>query len=170
VNRKPLLEAGYVARAHGIRGEIAIKTFDPDSTALLEVKRLELVRKDGVAQVYTIAHARPAAKETLLVLEGVSGRTPAEKLVGSSVRLFREDLPPPAEGEFFQGDLVGLAAVNEAGEPLGTVEEIWETGPVPNLVIRRGAEELVVPFVDEFVTTVDLAGGRIVVRPPVYLE
>jgi len=101
----------------------------------------------------------------------VRGRTAAEALVGATVIAFREDLEPPAEEEYFQGDLVGLTAVDESGKVLGRVEEIWETGPVPNLVIRaEGKEELVVPFVDDFVSTVDIPGGRLVVKPPEFLE
>ena len=51
------------------------------------------------------------------------------------------------------------------------MEEIWDTGPVPNLVIRgEGRPELVVPFADEFVPTVDLEQGVLVVRPPEFLE
>ena len=54
---------------------------------------------------------------------------------------------------------------------LGRVEEVWNTGEVPNLVIRaEGREELVVPFAEEFVSTVDVPGGRLVVKPPEYLE
>ncbi|HEX8536271.1 MAG TPA: 16S rRNA processing protein RimM, partial [Cystobacter sp.] len=33
-----------------------------------------------------------------------------------------------------------------------------------------GQEELVVPFVDDFVSTVDIPGGRLVVKPPEFLE
>jgi 16S rRNA processing protein RimM len=106
-----------------------------------------------------------------LTLEGIADRTAADGLVGSTVVVFREDLEPPAEGEYFQGDLIGLEAVDEAGSSLGKVEEIWNTGPVPNLVIRGpDRPELLVPFVDDFVRTVDLAAGRVVLRPPELLE
>ncbi|MGZ6076340.1 MAG: ribosome maturation factor RimM, partial [Myxococcaceae bacterium] len=70
-----------------------------------------------------------------------------------------------------QGDLVGLEARTPEGVPLGRVTEIWNTGPVPNLVIQGTAPEpLVVPFVDEFVPEVDLQAGVLVVRPPEMLE
>lgn len=169
---KPLLQLGYISRAHGIRGEIAVKPFDPGSESLLEVERLVLQpRGSSETREYKVESVRPTPKEFLLLLEGVLGRSAAEACVGSTVFVHREDLEPPAEGEFFQGDLIGLAAFDEQGVRLGTVEELWETGPVPNLVIRGEnvvGEELVVPFVDEFVPTVSLAEGRLVVRPPVY--
>lgn len=168
---KPHLELGYVARAHGLQGEVAVRTFDPASETLGHVERVLVRPRSGAERVMRIASVRPTPKETLVVFEGVKGRDAAEALVGSTVLAFREDLEPPAEGEYFQGDLVGLTALDESGNVLGRVEELWETGEVPNLVIHaEGREELVVPFVDEFVPTVDIPGGRLVVRPPEYLE
>ncbi|MFB1480825.1 ribosome maturation factor RimM [Corallococcus sp. RDP092CA] len=165
------LELGYVARAHGLRGEVAIKSFDPASETLGLVERVRLRLRSGEEREFALESFRPANKEDLVAFEGVESRTAAEALVGAKVFVYREDLEPPEEGEFFQGDLVGLHAVDEKGAPLGTVEEIWSTGEVPNLVIRaKGRPELVVPFADDFVPSVDLPAGRIVIRPPEYLE
>ena len=167
----PTLELGYVARAHGLKGEVAIRTFDPASEALDIVERVLLHTRSGEQREVWLEAVRPTPKENLVVLEGVDTREAAEALVGAKVFVFREDLEPPAEGEFFQGDLVGLTAVDEAGNELGRVEEIWSTGEVPNIVIRSPKRpELVVPFADEFVPSVDLATQRIVIRPPEYVE
>ena len=168
---KPHLELGYVARAHGLQGEVAVRTFDPASETLDHVERVLVRPRSGAERVLRIVSVRPTPQEMLVVFEGVKGRDASEALVGATVLAFREDLEPPAEDEYFQGDLVGLTAVDESGKVLGRVEELWETGEVPNLVIRaEGREELVVPFVDDFVSTVDIPGGRLVVKPPEYLE
>ncbi|WP_434300194.1 ribosome maturation factor RimM [Corallococcus exiguus] len=165
------LELGYVARAHGLRGEVAVRSFDPASETLGTVERVWLRLRSGEEREYALETFRPANKEDLVFFEGVASRTAAEALVGAKVFVYREDLEPPEEGEFFQGDLVGLNAVDEQGASLGTVEEVWATGEVPNLVIRaKGRPELVVPFADEFVPAVDVPAGRIVIRPPEYLE
>ncbi|MFP2904623.1 ribosome maturation factor RimM [Pyxidicoccus sp. 3LFB2] len=167
----PTLELGFVSRAHGLRGEVAIRTYDPASEALDVVERVLLHTRSGEQREMFLEAVRPTPKENIVVLEGVESRTEAEALVGAKVFVFREDLEPPGEGEFFQGDLVGLLAVDESGAELGRVEEIWSTGEVPNIVIRApNRPELVVPFADEFVPSVDLATQRIVIRPPEYVE
>lgn len=166
-----LLELGYVSRAHGIRGEIAIRTYDPASDALDTVDRLRVRPRAGQERDVLLESVRPTPKENIVALEGVETREEAEALVGAAVFVYREDLEPPAEGEYFQGDLVGLTALDEAGQELGKVVEIWNTGEVPNLVIRGpGKPELIVPFADEFVPTVDMPGGKLVIRPPEYIE
>ena len=168
---EPLLQVDYVARAHGLSGELGVRTFDPASQALLDVDRLVLRLKDGTQAEWEVDSIRPAQKELLLGLAGVTDRSAAERLVGATVLVFREDLHAPEAGEYFQGDLVGLEAVDEEGRSLGKVEEVWSSGPVPNLVIRGpGREELLVPFAEAFVPSVDVAGGRLTVRPPEYLE
>jgi 16S rRNA processing protein RimM len=171
VTQRPHLELGFVSRAHGLRGEVAIRAFDPGSETLDSVDRILVRTRAGEERVLVLEAVRPTPKEDIVALEGVDSRTAAEALVGSTVFVYREDLEPPAEGEFFQGDLVGLTAVDEAGNELGRVEELWATGEVPNLVIRAPKKpELVVPFADEFVPSVDIAAGRIVIRPPEYVE
>lgn len=164
-------QVGYVARAHGLRGELGIKPFDPESEVLLGVRRLRLRRKTGEEGLHVVVQARPAAKEHLICLEGVEDRTAAEALVGAAVEVDRADLPAPADGEFFQGDLVGLQAYDSEGVLLGEVCALWETGPVPNLVIRGPDHpELLIPFADDFVPEVDLEQRRITVRLPEFLE
>jgi 16S rRNA processing protein RimM len=171
VTLSPYLELGYVARAHGIRGEVAVRPFDPGSETLGTVQRVRVRTRGGEERELRIESLRPTPKEDIVAFEGVETREDAEGLVGSTVFVYREDLEPPAEGEYFQGDLVGLTAVDEAGQELGKVVELWATGEVPNLVIRGpGRPELIVPFADEFVPTVDIPGGKIVIRPPEYVE
>lgn len=163
------LVVGYVSRAHGIHGELAIRPFDVGSEALDGVERLVLRSRDGTEREFAVLDARPASKEVLVTLSSVEGRSAAEALRGSTVLVYREDLSPPAEGEYFQGDLVGLEALSPEGTALGKVEEVWNAGPVPTLVIRGDGGELLVPFADEYVPQVDLAAGVIVIRPLEYL-
>jgi len=168
---RPTLEVGYVARVHGLKGELAVRTFDPDSEALMSVRRVVLRLRSGEERELLLQGARRATDATLVTLAGVTSRSSADELRGATVLVHREDLPPPAEGEWFQGDLVGLEARTPEGTPLGKVTEVWNTGPVPVLVLEgAGLEPLMVPFVDEFVPKVDLQAGVLVVRPPEMLE
>lgn len=163
---KPLLQIGYIARVHGLRGELVLKTFDPSSTAINEVDVLVVVTRDGREHTLELASVGEApGGDILLRFEGMTRREHAEPYKASGVFVRREDLEPPAEGEFFLGDLVGLEAVTAEGQRLGEVAEIWSSGPVPNLVIREGAAEQMIPFAEEFVTKVDLPGKRVTVVP-----
>ena len=108
---RPTLEVGYVARAHGISGEIAVRTFDPDSSVLEEVDRLVLQLRSGEERPVGRSSRRAGPRiRPCWCWPGSAGRAAAEALRGATVRVHRADLAAPAEGEWFQGDLVGLEA------------------------------------------------------------
>jgi 16S rRNA processing protein RimM len=168
---KDWLGVGYVSRAHGLKGALVVKTFDPASTALGEVERVQLSPRSGPPFERALVDVREGpGGDLLLVLEGVAGRVEAEALVGAAVAVHRAELEPPEPGAVFQGDLVGLRAVTPDGRPLGVVHEVWSAGPVPNLVLRDGEREEMVPFAEDFVRAIDLKAGTIVIEPPRFEE
>ncbi len=165
--KKPLLEFGYISRAHGMQGEVVVRTFDPTSSVFETVERLFIRHKDGSEKTYAIIDVREGSQGDLLVtLKGVKTREGAEALRGSTLFAYREELPTPEDGEYFQGDLIGLSVVTPEGVALGTIEELMNAGPVPNFVIRLGDKELMVPFAEEFVQSIDLKKGVVVLTPP----
>lgn len=166
----PLLEFGYVARVHGLHGEVGVRTFDAGSSVLFDVERVLARPREGAERELSIEAVREGSKGDLLVtFAEVDGREAAEALKGARLLAFRADLEPCEPGQYFQGDLIGLEAVTPEGELLGRVEELYDGGPVPNLVIRGGPRgELMVPFAEEFVPKVDPEAGRVVVIPLVF--
>ena len=75
----------------------------------------------------------------------------------------RSELPETEDGEYYWSDLIGLSVVNLAGESLGKVTQLLETGANDVLVIRDANVERLLPFVDAVVKTVDIAAALITV-------
>ncbi|HKH58394.1 MAG TPA: ribosome maturation factor RimM [Rubrobacter sp.] len=153
---------GVVVTPHGVRGTLRVR-------ALGAGKHLREGTQPVVAGVRRrISSAKQSPKGFLLDLEGVDSRTDAQPLRGEQLFLDREELDSTEEGEFYVTDLVGLTAVGDAGEVLGTVTDTFETAAHEVLVVReeKGRQDLYVPFTMEHVPQVDLQKGRIVVRPP----
>lgn len=161
------LQVGYVSRVHGLDGELVLKCFDITSDAPLCVEHLLLRPRAGEVRTFTLdeaAELKPGSWR--VVLGGIGNRRAAEPWIGATAFVLREELPPPAEGEFFQGDLVGLEARDEAGAVVGRVAGLMNAGPVPNLVIESPTgKELLLPFADDFVVRVDPVEGILTVRP-----
>jgi 16S rRNA processing protein RimM len=153
---------GVVVAPHGVRGTLRVRALGPG-------RHLREGTEPVVAGMRRrISAARQTPKGFLLDLEGVESRTDAKPLRGEQLLLDREELDAPEEGEFYVADLVGLAAVNDAGEVVGTVADTFETAAHEILVVREVKEEqdLYLPFTLEHVPQVDLESGQIVVRPP----
>jgi 16S rRNA processing protein RimM len=159
-----------IGAAHGIRGEVRLRSFTQDPLSVTSYGALE--SEDGT-QRFTIEALRPAKDHFVVRLSGVGDREAAERL--SNLKLFvpRHRLPPVVEEEsFYHADLVGLAAFLPDGKPLGTVTAIhnFGAGDIVEIARHEGGEPLLVPFTDAAVPKVDLSGGCVVVVPPVPSE
>ncbi|MGI5865592.1 MAG: ribosome maturation factor RimM [Myxococcales bacterium] len=159
-----LVQLGVVAKAHGLRGEVAIWADEGVVEDILKHDTLLLRPPGGEARPRRVSSARAVPRGVLVSFEGVGDRIGAEALRGYEVLLPRSSLTEK-EGEYLTGELIGLEALTPEGQRLGRVEAIFEGGgEVPNLVI--GKRELHVPLADVFVKRVDLEAGQIVIEPP----
>jgi 16S rRNA processing protein RimM len=154
-----------IGGAHGIRGEVKLKSFTGDPMAVKDYG--PLTTEDG-ATSFEIEAARPAKGHLVVRFRGVHDRNAAEQL--TNLRLFvpRERLAPPGAGEFYHADLIGLSAVTADGTGIGTVVAVHDfgAGDIVELRPAAGGTTIMLPFTDAFVPDVDIAGGRITVVLP----
>ncbi len=157
-----------IGAAHGIRGEVRLRSFTGDPMAIASYGPLE--SEDGTRR-FTIETLRPAKDHFVARLEGVSDRNAAEQLTNLRLYVARDRLPPAGDGEFYHADLVGLAAVTPDGVTLGTVTAVHNFGAGDVIEIKpESGEALLVPFTDAAVPEIDLAAGRMVVVPLTAVE
>ena len=155
---RDLVAVGAVVGAHGIRGEIKVKPLTDHPQRFDAGSRL-LLAEGGEVREVEIVSSRPHKNLYLVTFEGVADRTAAESLRGSTLNVNAEDLIPLPEGEYYDFQLVGLAVVTDEGEDLGRVAEVMATGGNLVLIVRDGEREVLLPFIDDVVREVDLAGG-----------
>jgi 16S rRNA processing protein RimM len=161
------LVIGRIVRAHGIRGEVVVDvtTDEPDDRY---VEGAVLATDPADRGPLTIEAARPHQGRLIVGFAGVLDRDGAESLRGVRLCVESADLPPPADpDEYHDFQLVGLRAVDLAGDDLGEVTGVRHGPGAELLVLRRPAGgTALVPFVKAIVPAVDLAGGRVVLSPP----
>jgi 16S rRNA processing protein RimM len=157
-----------IGAAHGVRGAVKLWTFTEDPLA---VKRYgPLVTKDGTRQ-FEVTHVREARGHLVATLKGIATREEAERLNGLELYVARERLPPTSEDEYYHADLIGLAAVDAAGESLGRVIAIHNFGAGDIIEIAPpDRATILLPFTHAVVSTVDLEGGRVVIELPDEIE
>ena len=85
----------------------------------------------------TLKSVRPGNNGAIARFAEVADRNAAEALRGTELTVARAALPPLGEGEYYHADLIGLAAVSEAGEAVGTVVTIENFGAGDVLEIER---------------------------------
>ena len=157
-----------IGAAHGVRGAVRLWTFTEDPFAVKEYGPLST--KDGARQ-FEIANVRAAKDHLVATFEGVATRNDAEKLNGIELYIPREKLPETDDGEYYYADLIGLAAVDAANEPIGRVIAIhnFGAGDIIEIAPPKGTTMLL-PFTNAVVPTVDIEGGRVVIELPQEIE
>ena len=101
-------------------------------------------------------------------IASVTDRTQAEALRGTELFVARGQLPKPEPEEFYHADLIGLQAIDEGGQLVGTVVAIQNFGADDLIEIRvTGSNQTeFLPFTRACVPVVDITGGKIVIIPP----
>ncbi len=156
-----LVRIGKVVRAIGLQGLLGVAGSDG---ALAELRRVALGRPGQEPSFRRLMEARAQGRLWAVRVEGVPDRTAAEGLVGAEVWALREELGEAGEGRYYWADLEGLPVVTAAGEEVGKVTGLVETGGVDVLVVVGPRGERLVPLAPY--VEVDREAGRIVVDPP----
>ena len=153
---------GKIVAPHGVRGDVRILPFTDFPDRFLNMKNVLL--EDG--SQLTIEKAKRHKQFILLKFKGIDDMDAAEKLRNLALQVKREDAVPLPEGSYYIFDIVGLSVYTEAGELLGKVTNVLETGSNDVYVVDRPDEKqaLLIPALKKVVTNIDVSGGRIVVK------
>ncbi len=155
-----------IGAAHGVRGEVRLFAYTENPLAIRDYGELEDQSGD---RRFRVASVRAGKGHLVVRFEGIGDRDAAEKLTHIELYIPRERLPKQKDaGTFYHADLIGLSVETRSGEKLGEVTAVQNFGAGDLLEVRptSGGMTALIPFVDEYVPVVDVAGGRIVADPP----
>lgn len=157
---------GRIGPARGIRGEVFVEpwTDDPhERFAAGSVLRTE----PADAGPLTVEAYSLASGKLVVHFEGVDDRNTAESLRGIQLVISAAERRPLEDpDEFYDTDLIGLAARTVTGTELGPVHDVVHAGGATYLVLQVEGQERLVPFVSAVVPTVDVPGGIVEIDPP----
>jgi 16S rRNA processing protein RimM len=174
------LVVGRIGRPHGVRGEVTVEVRTDDPADRFAAGRA-LATDPVESGPLTVERIHWHSGRLLVRFAGIDDRDAAEGLRGVLLVIDSADLPPSdGADEFYDHELIGLAAVTVDGLKIGVVTEVRHLGQ-DLLVIDRAAgdtaraagqpaggegDEVMVPFVAALVPEVDVGAGRIVIDPP----
>jgi len=161
------LVVARVGRAHGIKGEVTVEV-RTDEPELRLGPGAVLLTDPASAGPLTIETGRVHSGRLLLRFEGVRDRTAAEAL--RNILLIAEVDPtemPEEEDEYYDHQLIDLDVVLTDGTEIGRITEISHLPSQDLFIVERpDGTELMIPFVEEIVTEIDLEEQRAVIDPP----
>lgn len=161
------LVVARVGRAHGIKGEVTVEV-RTDEPELRLGPGAVLATDPASTGPLTIETGRVHSGRLLLRFEGVRDRNAAEAL--RNTLLIAEvdpDEKPEDPDEYYDHQLMDLDVVTVDGTEVGRITEISHLPSQDLFVVERpDGTEVLIPFVEEIVTEIDLAEQRAVIDPP----
>ena len=127
------------------------------------------IQRGGSWQAIDVEKVQRHGKGLVAKLRGCDDREQVPGFTGCEVAIKRDQLPALGADDFYWSDLEGLKVITVAGECLGVVDHLFETGSNDVLVVKPGAdsidsEQRLVPYVwEQVVKQVDLQAGSLTV-------
>jgi 16S rRNA processing protein RimM len=140
-----------IARAHGLKGEVAIHRFNPESTSLAAGESVWL---EGPGLGGRWVRIRSVRGDRVF-LEGIADRNQAAALRGAQLSVDRGSLPEALAGEYYLHDLLGCEVIDAVGRRLGTLTGVQVAGTKEYFVIQ-GARDVLLPVDAPILAAVDL--------------
>ena len=160
-----LIAVGRILRPQGRGGEVRLEALTDTPERLRELTECYLVPPPA-GERRTIEAVRFQGPTPVIKLAGSEGIGDAEELVGRLVSVPRSAVRALPPDRFYAFDLVGCRVETDDGTLVGILEEVQESPAHDLWVVRAGERECLIPAVGAIVALVDLAGRRVVVRPP----
>ncbi len=158
---------GEIVRPQGIRGALRVRplTDRPERfERVTECVLWDASRDERQTRRVVTAHAQ--GQNVVMAVEGCESIEAAEDLVGRLVAVTEAEALPLGPGPFYPWQREGAKVVTEDGQEVGRVAGIEQSAGHDLWVVRGGEREHLIPAVPEIVVDVDVAAGRVVIRPP----
>ncbi len=160
-----LVLVGRIVRPHGVRGDLKVLPLTdwPERFESLTTVHLKSVKEN--CRKVKIQNVRFQKNGIILKLAEVDNIDTAEMLRGYELYVSPDQIPPLPEGYVHLHDLIGLKVLTDSGEIIGEVTDILKIPAHDVYVVSLGEKEILIPAVKQFVKSVDLEKGEVIITP-----
>lgn len=154
---------GVIVGAHGIRGEVKVKSFTQNP---VDIKNYRVFENDDGSEKFNLKFGSFAGKNIKASVEGITDRNQAEEIKGQKLFIERDLLEELEEDDFYHADLIGLDAnLEDDKTTIGKVTGVYNYGAGDFLEIKaQNDKPATVPFTKEAVPVVDIKSRYILVK------
>ncbi len=166
-----LLQVGAIATTHGVQGEVKVFPMTDDVKRFKKLKKILLDTGIGYQEL-EISQVKFFKNMVILKFKGIDNINEIEKYKGKGLFVTREQAVTCEKDEYFIADLIGLEVFTEAGELLGVMKDVLQTGANDVYVVQVSAEspyaqqvtnsnrELLLPAIQDCIRKVDMEGRK----------
>lgn len=160
----PSMRIGALRRPHGVRGAVKVESYSGESDHFRTLREIELVGPRDERVVMTVSSVAVHNGVPVLTFDEVDTPESIRRYSGWEIVVERTAAAPLNDDEYYVADLIG-AEVVVGNDRVGTVIAVAEGAQAPLLEMRRtespDSGTVLIPFMERFVGTVDVVGGRV---------
>jgi 16S rRNA processing protein RimM len=160
------LVVGRLGRPHGVHGEISVEV-RTDEPELRFAKGSKLSLKESNNQL-TVLSSRWHQEKMLVKFEEITDRDLANEIKGKTLTIkIDPNSIETKKDQYYEFQLAGLKVIDKNDKTLGQIKEVITNLAQDLLVVETvDKREVLVPFVKQIVTNVDLDKKQVIMDPP----
>jgi len=159
-----MIAVGKIIKSVGVKGGLRLLMLTDSPDRFGKLKSVWIGTNESTATRHTVRSVR-ISKTAVLELEEIRSRAEADERRGQFVFVRDKDGVAPGKGAYFIHDIVGMSVVTEAGDPVGTVQEVLSMPANDVWVVVAGTKEHLIPAIKEVIRSVNVGKRMIVIRP-----
>ncbi len=162
--KKQFLEMGKITKLQGLRGEVRMQYYCDSPDVLEEFDTLYLDKEKKAVRLENVRYLK--SDVAVIKLVGVDSPEEAQKYIGKTLYMNRDDAQLPDDVWFIQ-DIIGLSVEDaDSGRVYGRIDEIYQNGGADVYSLRTPeGRQLMFPAIPEVLIKTDIDGGRLFIRP-----
>ncbi len=161
-----MVAIGRIVKPFGVRGAVRVESLSDVPGRFEGLGAVTLSASGGRVRTARVKEVRRAGAQYVITLDAFASPEEAGAWRDALLNIPASAAPPLPEGQFYEFALLGLTVRTEAGEVLGTIDEILETPANHVFVVRDGRQERLVPALKQVVLGVDAQARVMTVRLP----
>jgi len=160
-----LIPVGKITGTHGIKGLLKVHSYSGNIESLKSAAEITLRSAQGVLNSFKLQSVAQHGTRLIIGFKGYDNINLVQTFVGNEICLFRNQLPPTEDDEYYWCDLLGLEVVTVDGTRIGTITDIFATGSSDIYVVSNEGQEHLIPAIANVIHTVDVKNGKMLITP-----
>lgn len=166
MNKEQCFQLGYVAKVHGLRGEVVVMLDVDYPEDYEDLKHLFLLQKGRLVPFFLEHFVLQPGNRVLAKFEDLDRIEQVEELVGSEIFLPLTALPELDEDQYYFHELIGFEVIDDTHGVLGPVETIYDLETQNLLGVKHQEKEVLIPIQDGIIQKVDKAAKKVYCHLP----
>ena len=172
IEKNEWLVVGLITSCHGINGQVKIKSLSDFEERFLKpgIRWLQKENETPSKILLTSGLKKPGKETFIIKFRGINNREQAEQIKNYKILVKTNKLPELKKEEFHLLELINLQVKTLVNDELIIIGKVINLENEKNnlLVIEllKNQKKVLIPFVKEIVTLIDIKNNFLIVNPP----